>query len=590
MIEMSNKRKRGNETPLWIRIICGVLGGLMIFGIVVMAIPYMGQSIAYAGELEPTVESIPTDTMISVGLNTEKEAVASFSVQSKDGFNLSYRKSNNESELLESYPAGSLTVAIDDNLYRYGNKLTTENLGIAAIGGYHIQISYFTFSDLGIDDRDNPVYIDPGVAADITDGYDRDTVYDHIDLLSSLADVKALEQPIFPYYTDYKTYIRLGSFYTEEEAVNVLSALERMLTIQAEVVTPSDSVLTVLDAQTWQPVCELSTERYMLNLTPMTDVAFSDSDGHSYRGSLVFNRLSSESGGLMQVVNRLPLEEYVAALLSYEVSADENEELLKTMAVILRTEAVRHMEAHEDDGYDVCSDSHCHRFSGSMANATSIRKAVLETAGEILTYNGDAIYTPYTTQSGSSTLSSEDAFGKAVPYLPSLITPWEGSANHTDRWSVELSPYELYRMLTVSGITEIKGNIASITVLNRAEGSDYVTELSFADQFGNSATVSGSEQIRSLFSGLLPSTSFVVGKAGDEVTVITRTLNGEELGYTETSEVLVLEGTYDSFVFSGVGVGTGVGLSISGTRVLSEMGYSYDLILGIYYPGTKIEE
>lgn len=586
---MSNKRKNGNETPLWIRIVCCALGILMILSIVVMAISYMGMSVVYAAENETTdLGSISTDTMISVGLHTEKEAVPSFSLQSKDGFKLAFRKSESSLEELVSYPSGGLTVAIDGNLYRYGDALTTENLGIAAVGGYHIQISYFTFSELGIDDRDNPVYIDPGVATEITDGYDRDTVQDHIDLLASVAEVAALNQPIFPYYTNKKTYIRLGSYYSKEDAENALSALEKALTVQAKVVSPSDEALTVLDSATWMPVCEMSTEQYMLSLTPSTDVAFTDAAGRSYRGSLLFDRVDDAIGGLMQVVNRLPLEEYVAALLTYEISSDENEELLKSMAVVLRTEAIRHTGEHKEDGYDVCSDSHCHRFTGSMAEASSIRKAVLETAGEILTFGSKAIYTPYTAESGSSTLSSEDAFGKNVSYLPSLITPWEGS-DSSERWTVELSPYDLYQLLNVAGVAEIKGNISSVTVLNKATDSDYVTELSFTDQFGNSVTVSGSEEIRSLFGGLLPSTNFVVGKSGDEVTVIKRTLNGAELGYIESNETIELEGTYDSFVFSGRGVGTGVGLSISGARSLSEMGYTYDRILEIYYPGTKLE-
>lgn len=587
---MSNKRKKGNETPFWIRIICGVLGVLMVLGILFMAIPYMGQSFAYADETAvPTVETLPTDEMISVGLHSGSEAVASFTLQSESGFALAYRKSDSQSELLLDTAATELTAAVDSNLYRYGNQLTTENLGISAVGGYHIQISYFTFSELGIDDRDNPVYIEPGAVTTVTDGYQRASVNDHIALLASVSEVQEMNQPIFPYYTENKTYIRLGSYYTAEDAEAALSALERALTVKAEVVSPSDKVLTILDSTTWTPICELSTARYMLNLTSQTDNHFTDSAGHIYRGSLIFDREDGASPTLMQVVNRLPLEEYVAALLSYDVSSEESTELLRAMAIILRTEAERHKGAHKSDGYDVCSDSHCHRFSGSMADATSIRKAVLETSGKILTFNGKPIHTPYTTEAGSTTISSADAFGKELAYLPALITPWEDSTDIANRWKAELSPYELYRMLSDAGYSEIKGNIESVALLNKAEGSDYVTEISFTDQFGNSLTVSGSEKIRTLFGGLLPSTAFVVGKAGDEVTITRRTLSGEALEYTETSEKLLLEGRYDSFVFSGRGVGCGVGFSIAGGRALAEMGYTYDLILGIYYPETKIE-
>lgn len=586
---MANKRKNGNETPIWVRIICGALGVLMILGVVFMVLPVSSRSIAFAAENEPPIEELPTDDLISVGLHCESEAVISFSVNSDDGFELAYRKTNGKLDQLLTYPAGELALAIDDNLYRYGSGLTTENLGIAAMGGYHIEISYFTFSELGLDDRDNPVYIEPGTSTVVSDGYTRTSVYDYIELLASIGDVKALDQPIFPYFADGKTYIRLGSYFTKNEAEAALFVLEKSLTMKASVVSPSNKTLTVLDSVTWTPVCELSTDNSMLQLSPKKDIPFEDNAGHSYRGSLLFDRASRSYGARLQVINRLPLEEYVAALLAYEVSAQENAELLRAMAVVLRTEAIRHSDAHEASGYDVCIDSHCHRYSGGTAEASSIRKAVLETAGMILTYNGKAIYTPYTTESGSTTISSEDAFGKKLEYLPALVTPWEDT-ELTNRWSVELTPYEFYILLTKAGFDEIKGNIQTVTIKKKAENSDYVTEIEMTDHFGNSVTLSGSEQIRSFFGGLLPSNNFVVGKAGEEVTVTNRVLSGVELEYTESTERLLLEGTYDSFVFSGRGVGAGVGLSISGARELGKMGYTYDRILAIYYPQTKIDD
>lgn len=588
---MAKKRKNGNDTPLWVRIVCGALGALMVLGILFMAVPYLGQSIAYADEAEsPSGVTLPSDEMITVGLHSEKEAVVSFSLQSEEGFKLAYRRSDNSLANLLDLSNSELTLAIDANLYRYGSELTTENLGIAAMGGYHIQISYFTFSELGLDDRDNPVYIEPGVTTGITEEYSRGTVYDYISRLSSIEAVKALAQPIFPYYTAQNTYIRLGSYYTAEDAKAALAELEKSLTLKAEVVSPDKDGLTVLDSATFEPICELSTSERKLNCTPATDEPMSDPAGHIYRGDLMFDRANEASGGLMQVIDYLPLEEYVAALLAYEVSAGENAELLKAMAIVLRTEAIRHTDAHKASGYDVCSDSHCHRFSGSMANDEAVRNAVLETAGMILTYNGKAIYTPYTSESGSTTLSAQDAFGKEVVYLPALVTPWEDmSAEETARWRVELTPYELFRMLSDAGLTELNGNIATVSITAKAESSDYVTELAFTDQFGNSATLSGSEHIRAVFGGLLPSTNFAVGKAGDEVSVTKRTVSGEGLEYTESPETLLLEGTYDSFVFSGRGVGCGVGLSIAGGRALVEMDYTYDRILGIYYPETKIE-
>ena len=57
-------------------------------------------------------------------------------------------------------------------LTKAGNSLYTESIGIETVGGYHIQISQFSFSDLIIDEnRDNPVYIYSKNTAGTTTGY-----------------------------------------------------------------------------------------------------------------------------------------------------------------------------------------------------------------------------------------------------------------------------------------------------------------------------------------------------------------------------------------------------------------------------------
>ncbi len=587
---MAKKQKKEPAAQLWVRVICGILGFLMVFGVLMMLIPYSEQSMAYAAELPES--ALPSDQMISVGLHCQADAVSSFTAKSDTGFQISYRKSDTSSETLISSASGELTVAIDANLYRYGSGLVTENLGVAAVGGYHIQISYFSFANLGIDtDRDNPVFIKPSTPTNITDGYSRENVQDYIELLSANTAIQHLEQPVFPYFSATKTYIRIGSFYTEAEAQAALVQLEKSMNLRAEVISPQSSTLTVLDSATWMPVCELSTEQYDLLLAPAVGTIFTDPAGRVYRGSLLLKRTDKTSGELLQVVNRLPLEEYVAALLPYEVSASENEELLKTMAIVLRTEAVLHMGAHSKDGYDVCSSSHCHIFNGSLADTDAIRQAVLETAGKVLTYQNQPIYTPYTVVSGGSTLSSAEAFGKSLAYLPSLFTPWEdtnSAVSGQGSWSIELSPYELYLLLNEMGYDQIKGNIDSVQILKIAENSNYVTEIVFTDLFGNSVLLTGSETIRSLLTGFLPSASFVVGKAGESVEVTERKLTGEGLSYTEEVKTVTLDGTYGSFVFIGEGIGCGVGLSIAGARALCDLGYTCEQILNIYYPDTQI--
>ena len=104
----------------------------------------------------------------------------------------------------------------------------------------------------------------------------------------------------------------------------------------------------------------------------------------------------------------------------------------------------------------------------------------------------------------------------------------------------------------------------------------------------NAVTVEGSEAIRLLFGGKLPSTAFVVGPAGEKVQRPIRTLSGNSLEYTESEETITLSGTYGSFVVHGRGSGCGVGFSVMGGKKLADMGLDYKQILQTYFPNVKI--
>lgn len=563
-------------TKLWVKVVCGILGFLMVFGILTMLFSTF-QSVATGnGNLQNRA-----DQQISVGLYCNENAVQSYTLQSEHGFQVNGQPSNLSVKLRNA----QITAAVDGNLYRIGNELSTEKVGVATVGGYHLQITNFAFSDLGIDtDHDNPVFIRPGNTGVASDGYTPNNVNDYIDLLATNSTFKALNLPAFVYYVNNdKCYIRVGSFFTAEDAEEVLDQLKNAMTLTGSVVSPDEDTVTLL-AEDYSILCELAGKNQTFHLNPQNSGTISDVSGRSFSGSIAISRPATAAMSGLSVINRLSLEAYITALLPSEIADTWNSELLKTMAVVLRTEITRKLGNHAAEGFDICSDTHCHKYIGGAPASDAIVKAVEDTAGQILTYEDRPIFTPYAMQLGSSTLSAQDAFGKEIPYLPSIYTPWEAS----DRWTVEFTPYELYQLLSTAGYQEIRGNIVSVEIISRATGSDYVSELAFTDLFGTTVTVKDSEAIRILFAGKLPSTCFVVGKSGDTVSRITRTPAENELGYTETEEALTLSGTYESFVFVGCGNGSGVGLSILGALTLADSGLTYDVILQRYYPGAVL--
>ncbi len=117
-------------------------------------------------------------------------------------------------------------------------------------------------------------------------------------------------------------------------------------------------------------------------------------------------------------VNLVPVEDYLASVISSEMSATSSVELLKAHAVISRSwllaqidktarleaggkrhaanqvtagEIIRWYDREDHREYDVCADDHCQRYQGiTRATTPEVESAVRETAGEVL-MSGDAL-------------------------------------------------------------------------------------------------------------------------------------------------------------------------------------------------------
>jgi stage II sporulation protein D len=110
-------------------------------------------------------------------------------------------------------------------------------------------------------------------------------------------------------------------------------------------------------------------------------------------------------------------------------------EALKAQAVAARTYAVRGLV--EGRSFDLYSDWRSQVYYGVDSEAPASTRAVRETRGQILTYDGKPAQVFYFSSSGGRTLSALDVFGTDVPYLVSVDDPWdEESPNH--RWASQL--------------------------------------------------------------------------------------------------------------------------------------------------------
>lgn len=155
------------------------------------------------------------------------------------------------------------------------------------------------------------------------------------------------------------------------------------------------------------------------NLTDKVTVEMEGSGraDHDYRGAIECLRMDQ---GIV-LINELPLEEYLYAVVPSEMPASYPEEALKAQAVCARTYAYRYilragipeLGAHVDDttAYQVY-----HNIEEHAASTTAVK----ETDGVLLTYEGEAAGNYYYSTScgtGTDVVSWQGGNGEEVPYL-----------------------------------------------------------------------------------------------------------------------------------------------------------------------------
>jgi stage II sporulation protein D len=166
----------------------------------------------------------------------------------------------------------------------------------------------------------------------------------------------------------------------------------------------------------------------------------------AYRGALLVHRI----GGSLSVVNEVKLDHYVYAIVPHEMPAAWDLEALKTQAVAARTYAI--ITRKTGTYYDFESNPVQQAYEGIEEENARTSRAVDETKGEIVLYDGKPAWTFYSSSSGGRTALLTDAFpgGTDLPYLVPVEDPYDTlSPNHD--WDVRFTASELASKLGLPG-------------------------------------------------------------------------------------------------------------------------------------------
>ena len=130
---------------------------------------------------------------------------------------------------------------------------------------------------------------------------------------------------------------------------------------------------------------------------------------HRYRGRLL---IYLNDRGLLNVINELPLEDYLRGVVPREMGPEQYDQLeaLKAQSVAARTFTLSNLNEFATEGYDICSTPRCQVYGGMDVEHPLSDRAIAETVGEVVVVDGAPAEIFYTATCGGHTEDVETVF------------------------------------------------------------------------------------------------------------------------------------------------------------------------------------
>lgn len=265
-------------------------------------------------------------------------------------------------------------------------------------------------------------------------------------------------------------------------------------------------------------------------------------------------------------IDNVPIEAYVRGVIAAEMPVDFELEALKAQAMAARTYIVRRLQENDTSQVPlqgaVVTDTVAHqayltqaqldvKWSGSAAaaNREKLNRAVLETEGRVILYDGKPINAVFFSTSNGYTENSEDYWGDKIPYLRSVPSPWDAKLSPRYKETVSVPYKDFLKKLGLSGTVTASASVTGSKVISTTEGHR-IGKISIG---GKSFT---GREVREKLG--LNSSQFEWKLSGGEVKITT------------------------------YGYGHGVGMSQWGANGMAKEGKNAEEIIRHYYQGVSI--
>jgi stage II sporulation protein D len=538
----------------------------------------------------------PTDT-IKVGLYYNNGTSTSKSFVSANlqnvtgygyGYDLGYFDSNRDFVSIGAYikDTNAISVMIDKNLYWDSSSRSYKEgtSGSTVVGCFHIQLS------TSFDDYDSALA-----------------------LASELKSSTGISS--FVKYDNGKFYVCLGQYTSSGDASSAAGSAG--ISYDYAITSGTAYTVTVTELGTNKILFEFDYgASYSLGVMPVGEEGVKTLTYYKnvkYYGAFSYVR---SYGGNITVINYVNIEDYVKGVLPYEMSTSWPLEALKAQAVCARTYAMVNLNKHRSLGFDVCNTTDCQVYGGTTSAGENSDRAVDETEGMYLTYNGTLCETYFYSCNGGASENSENVWVNARAYLVGVSDPYEAAVTNlisNYNWTVTYTGDQIAAKLQNNGYscsTIVKFEITEFTAMGN------VKRIRFTDSNGKTFTFSkdscrtflGLRSIRYTVNGATVKTNNIyINSATNFITSLFSSLfaigsggtssvtSGDTYAITGSGTIENVGGststtaTGKSFVITGSGWGHNVGLSQWGAYSMAKnYNKTYDEILSFYYTDSVI--
>ena len=328
---------------------------------------------------------------------------------------------------------------------------------------------------------------------------------------------------------------------------------------------------------------EMALRRHAANGTSGLKIAQARKSGNLYPGDLYLKAQQSGSTWRLYPIVHVYIEYYLNGVLPYEMGNGSPAEALKAQAVAARTYTLNKMNLRASSLYDVVDTTNDQVYYGNSDSTASCTAAVSATKGIVLTNGGKLTSCYYTASNGGQTESALNAWGSSgYAYLTVKDDPFD-----------LMSSAATVRSASIYADFNAAGQKPALISLLKSKAD---AQLRARGLSGNITAITSVTPHTPKFkspSRLYTKVDFAVScQTGSGTVPLTLTCDiftelEKALGLSingSSNELWSVRPSGSNWLIQARRYGHGVGMSQRGAMQMASMGYTYDQILGFYYP------